>query len=95
MCADSKVNNVVFVAYYSDLVPAVPLVPGTGEVVKATILCVEHVCACIHVCVHACSLVCSVCVVTAEINAHSKREQCVPSSDTLISFGGYNPCPRF
>ena len=70
VCSSSEVNSVsacilltlaVYVSF-PDLIPAVPLVHGTGEVVEADCL-IRHVRACVRacVCVSACACVC-VCV---------------------------------
>ena len=78
VCSSSDVNSVsacilltlAVYASFPDLIPAVPLVPGTGEVVEADCL-IRHVlacvracvceCVCVRVCVSACACVC-VCV---------------------------------
>ena len=69
----------MFVAYCSYFVPAVPLVPGAGEVVMATILCVEHVCAfvCMHPRVPACMQSCMFGVLLLLRSMHIVRENSV------------------
>ena len=90
--------NVQCVSSYSDLVPAVPLVPGAGEVVEADRL-IRCVCVCVCVCVCACvpvSVVCAcVCVCVCSVFSVFSVCCCCVRSSIVVKEGMMFLCVVF